>query len=100
MGGPVKTLVCPALASHKLKTFFFWGLEKPDSRVCFPCGSQPTRPSHSNGQGIAERGTAAYAEDEACELNTCGSVCSQVWAPGCKAEEGEELGWNSPWWAS
>lgn len=95
----------PLFARHLLlinsKPFSFGDWRSQTAGSAFPAGhSPPVLVTAMGRESLSREGTADYAEDEACELNTCGSVCSQVWAPGCKAEEGEELGWNSPWWAS
>lgn len=46
--GSIKSFVCPALASHKLETFFSWEVEKKEHRalatkwdLCFPSGKDP-----------------------------------------------------------
>lgn len=83
--GSIKSLVCPALASHKLKTFFIWEFEKKDRTQSLGPGKQglfflssehPTNSSHRNRQGNAKQGSAHYTKDgESCNVNTFGSVC-------------------------
>lgn len=82
VGGPVKSPVCPALASHKLKSFSFGNLRRkqteslgPDKQGLFVLsGDHPTNSSHRNRQGNAEQGTANYTTDETGNRNTFGSV--------------------------